>query len=67
MHITVFQIDRRPAIVSYDQANVRVVKVFIVFTIRMTYTRETPALGGISLALRGSGAFGGDKKVENEI
>ena len=30
-----------------------------------TYTHETPAFGGISLAFRGSGAFGGDKRKKN--
>ena len=29
-------------------------------------TRETPAFGGISLALRGSGAFGGGKRKKKK-
>ena len=32
--------------------------VYIIRIIRILYTREIPAFGGTSLALRGNGAFG---------
>ena len=37
-----------------------------IYWIEFINTRETPAFGGISLALQGSGAFGGDERRKKE-
>ena len=42
----------------YNSRNIKIIYHYIY----IYYTRETPAFGGISLAIRGSGAFGGGKK-----
>ena len=40
--------------------------VLLYFTQQLYETRETPAFGGNSLALRGSGAFGGGEREKKK-